>query len=121
MKDQSEVMRLQSRATALINMRDPDEEASKYCFPSKIFEYMLSGKPVLSCKLGGIPEEYFDYLIEMKSIQPEDIAQAIRGVAAKSPEARATIGQKGQQFIREQKNNIAQAKRIIEFALKEQI
>ena len=32
-------------ATMIINMRDPKEEASKFCFPSKLFEYMLTGKP----------------------------------------------------------------------------
>ena len=118
LKDQTEVMRMQSQATALINMRDPKEKASKYCFPSKLFEYMLSGKPVLSCRLDGIPNEYFDYLIPMNSIQPEDIAAAIREIACKSPEEREQIGTEGKQFIRERKNNLAQAQRIIDFTLR---
>ena len=118
LQDQTEVMRLQSMASALINMRDPAEEASKYCFPSKLFEYMISGKPVLSCRLEGIPEEYFDYLIPMNSIQPEDIAAAIRQVASKTPQECAQIGERGKRFIEEKKNNIAQARRIIDFTLR---
>ena len=34
-----------------------------------------------------------------------------------SPEERNLIGQKGRQFIQEQKNNIAQAERIVKFTL----
>nr|WP_317347929.1 glycosyltransferase [uncultured Blautia sp.] len=106
---------LQKRATMLINMRDPEEEASKFCFPSKIFEYMLTGKPVVSLKLKGIPQEYFQYLIEVNSTRPEDIAIAIKKVADSDSKKRINFGMAARDFIIKEKNNISQAKRIYQF------
>ena len=76
---------------------------------------MISGNPVLSCRIGGIPDEYFDYLVEMEDISPESIAQSIKS-AAKMPAAdRISLGQKGKDFILKEKNNFSQAKKIIDF------
>lgn len=54
---------LQRQATLLINPRRPDAEYTKYSFPSKTMEYMLSGTPVLMYKLPGIPEAYYPYIL----------------------------------------------------------
>ena len=49
-------------ATLLINPRLSDLALAKYSCPSKTFEYMASGRPVLMTRLPGVPDEYFDYL-----------------------------------------------------------
>lgn len=105
----------QKSAMAMINVRKPTEVASKYCFPSKIFEYMLSGNPVLSFKIEGIPDEYFNHLIEMKAASPEYIAETIKYVTNLSEEERQTIGKSGRTFVLENKNNIAQTKKMKDF------
>lgn len=104
---------LQSKATMLINMRNPNEEASSYCFPSKLFEYMLTGKPVLSCRLKGIPEEYFEYLIEMKSMDSYEIARTIINTSQITDLSER--GKRGREFIINEKNNIIQARKIMKF------
>lgn len=109
--DRAELLRLQQRATVMVNMRDPGAEASAYCFPSKIFEGLLMEKPVLSCRLPGIPGEYFGHLVGMKSIDPADIAEAIRLAACMPPER----GRRGAEFVAREKNNLVQAKRILDF------
>ena len=106
---------LQRKSTALINMRDPDESASDYCFPSKLFEYMLTGRPVLSCRLGGIPEEYFAYLREMDGIEPEQIAAAIRAVGEADERELTAKGAAGREFILKNKTNVVQAEKILDF------
>lgn len=113
--NRKELLALQQRASVLINMRNPSEKASNYCFPSKLFEYMLMGKPVISCKLGGIPKEYYRYLIILKTIKALDIAETIKKVAAMSKNDRSHFGKKAQNFIIENKNNNVQAKRILNF------
>ena len=110
-----ELLLKQKQATMLISTRRPDEPASAYCFPSKLFEYMISGNPVLSCRIGGIPDEYFDYLVEMKSTSPADIAEAIQRVAEMPAEARDQLGERGKQYVLEEKNNVVQAKKILNF------
>lgn len=105
----------QKQADMLISTRNPNEAASDYCFPSKLFEYMVSGNPVLSCRIGGIPEEYFDYLTEIKEISPKSIAEAIKVIASLPTEKRNFLGEKGKNFILKEKNNITQAGKIINF------
>lgn len=109
--DRAELLRLQRQATVMVNMRDPDAPASAYCFPSKIYDALLMEKPVLSCRLPGIPEEYFEHMIGMKSIDPADIAEAIRRAADMPPDK----GRRGAEFVAREKNNLVQAKRILDF------
>lgn len=108
-----ELRKLQMKASMMINMRDPETPASKYCFPSKLFEYLLLGKPVISPKLSGIPEEYYNYLIEMKSLKPQDIADAIERCA--NMENKEAFGLAGREFVITNKTNTIQATRILEF------
>ncbi|MBQ3053602.1 MAG: glycosyltransferase [Clostridia bacterium] len=110
-----DLLRKQKEATMLISPRSTQEVASKYCFPSKIFEYMVSGNPVISTRIGGIPDEYFEYLIPIENTSPDQIAAAIKKVGEMSPDERKSLGCGGKKFILENKNNVAQAKRIIEF------
>ena len=105
----------QKQAAMLISTRRPDEPASDYCFPSKLFEYMISGNPVLSCHIGGIPDEYFNYLVEMKSTNPSDIKQAILAVAEMTEEERLNLGNSAREFILNEKNNVSQARKILDF------
>ena len=49
-------------AKLLINLRNPEDKYTKYSFPSKTFEYMVSGTPFFTTKLEGIPSEYYNYL-----------------------------------------------------------
>ena len=105
----------QQQAKAMISMRLPTEEASAYCFPSKLFEYMLSGNPVLSFRIPGIPEEYFDYLVEMADPTVAAVAAAIRQVLQMSEAESTALGMAGRDFVLAEKNNIVQAKKIINF------
>ena len=105
----------QNQATMLISTRNPEEEASKYCFPSKIFEYMLSGNPVISTRIAGIPKEYFDFLIPIDTVTSEEIAKTIKLVAEKPLEERKNIGLRGKKFVIENKSNVAQTKKILAF------
>lgn len=110
-----DVLKLQQQATMLITTRMPTEAASAYCFPSKIFEYLLSGKPVLSFRIRGIPDEYFNYLIEMKSPGAEDIKESIIKVGNMTETERQYIGNSGKEFVLREKNCIKQGMRICEF------
>lgn len=105
----------QKEAWAMINMRLPNEIASKYCFPSKIFEYMLSGNPVLSFRIAGIPDEYFEHLISIESTSVDAVSRSIQNIFDIKEKDRINIGCRGQKFILEKKNNIIQTKKILEF------
>ena len=110
-----DLLNKQAQATMLINPRRDIEEASQYCFPSKLFEYMVSGRPTISCYLAGIPEEYFCHLIPLESVTPEQIAACVRQVQTMTPERRKDMGEASRRFILENKNNVTQAGRILDF------
>lgn len=59
------------QAAVLVNPRQNNDEYTKYSFPSKNIEYLLSGKPVVAYMLDGIPQEYseFMYVVQDNSIE----------------------------------------------------
>lgn len=109
------VLELQQSAWAMINLRNPNQEVSRYCFPSKIFEYLLSASPVLSFRIDGIGEEYYKYLIEMKDTSIDGISGSIQEIFSLTDDQREEIGMAGREFVINQKNNVVQAKRMIDF------
>lgn len=57
-----EVLEFEKQAKVLLNVRNPDNNLTRFSFPSKVLEYMAAGGIVISSKLEGIPSEYFQYL-----------------------------------------------------------
>lgn len=107
-----DVLKKQKAAMLLVNMRLPSETASAYCFPSKLFEYMATGVPVLSFKLEGIPEEYYEYLIGIDKETTEDVAKTIKNVLEMPEKRKKNLGKAAKEFIIKKKNRIAQCERI---------
>lgn len=111
----SSVLEYERKASLLVNPRDPEEEFTKYSFPSKTIEYMLSGTPLLTTRLKGIPAEYFDYVFSSESNSVEDLAIAMEEAMQLSAEAFLEIGKKAQEYIKKEKNAVEQSKRILTF------
>lgn len=116
-----DVLRKQRKAKALINMRLPSEPASAYCFPSKLFEYMASGVPVLSFKLGGIPEEYYEYLIAVETEDADELRDKIKYAMGLSVNQQIAIGNGASKFVIYSKDSISQSRKIVEFIRKRSI
>lgn len=103
----------QQKSTLLINPRQNNETFTKYSFPSKNLEYMLSGRPTVAYKLDGMPQEYEAYLIMPKDDSAAALANCIQSVLQMSPSEQYEIGLKARQFVLEQKNYILQTKKIL--------
>lgn len=113
-----EVLRMQQRATVLVNPRQNIEEFTKYSFPSKTMEYLASGAPVVAYHLDGIPAEYGEYLHYVPDNSPEALAAAIKEICEKPAEERLAMGEKGRSFVLNEKNNAKQSKKILDFMTK---
>ena len=76
---------------------------------------MVSGTPVLTTKLPGMPKEYypFVYLIDEESV--EGYARAISETLRQSDESLMEKGRLARNFVLKNKNNVFQADRIIKF------
>lgn len=108
-----EVLRREKEASLLLNIRNADDIYTKFSFPSKMVEYMLSGTPLLTTRLDGIPEEYYSYCHTVSERDAGKIAEKIDKILSKQNES--TIGEEAQRFVREQKNAQNQAGKILEF------
>ena len=107
-------LELQQQATVLINPRKNDMEYTKYSFPSKTIEYMVSGIPVVMYKLDGIPGEYDKYLNYIEGDSTEDIKKALVSVCELPAEKRAELGKRAKEFILNEKNCKKQVGKILE-------
>jgi glycosyltransferase involved in cell wall biosynthesis len=113
--DRSEALALQKDATILVNPRQNNEDFTKYSFPSKNIEYLSSGVPVVAYKLDGIPDEYDDYIIYPTDDTPQSLCNEFFRLINMSADERRVMGESAKQFVYNNKNKNAQAKRIIEF------
>lgn len=107
-----EIVCKQLKATLLINPRLSTMGYSAYSFPSKIMEYMASGTPILSTRLSGIPDEYFDYMYTIFDETVDGYKLAFHETLSKSVEELRYKGEKARQFVESNKNNVLQANKI---------
>lgn len=109
-----EVLRLQSKATVLINPRQNNEEFTKYSFPSKTMEYLSSGIPVIAYKLDGIPDEYDQYLQYVEDDTIDGLKNKLIELCEMPYEQRQKIGNAGRSFVLKEKNSKIQVKKIVD-------
>lgn len=74
----AEIMALQSSCDVLVNPRTDEGEYTKYSFPSKTMEYLLSGSKVVMYRLAGIGKEYYKYIRTVEQPGAEALAQALK-------------------------------------------
>lgn len=110
-----EVFERMKKATFLVNPRPSKDDYTKYSCPSKTFEYMASGTPLLTTKLAGIPDEYFEHLFTFEEESREGMAKKLTEIFALNDDELNSKGKAAQKFIGTQKNSEVQAKRIIVF------
>lgn len=109
----SEVVELEKQATLLVNPRFSNEEYTKYSFPSKNMEYMVSGTPVLTTKLPGMPEEYNDYVYLIEDETIEGFIDKYNELLLKNSNKLIEKGKKAQEFVFKEKNNNIQTGKIV--------
>lgn len=108
------VVKAELKATLLINPRPTNEEFTQYSFPSKNMEYMVSGTPILTTKLPGMPEEYYPYIYMFDNETVEGYADTLKYVLSKPNEELQNKGKEAKEFVLQKKNNVFQAKRIMD-------
>lgn len=111
-----EVVEAELRATLLINPRPTGEVYVRYSFPSKNMEYMVSGTPVLTTRLPGMPEDHYPYVYFIDDEAAEGMKEALVRVLGRSDRELHEFGMKARSFILETKNNCAQAEKVLAFA-----
>ena len=80
-------------------------------------EYLASGTPVVAYKLDGIPDEYDEYINYVPDNTAETLASTIQEVCNLPQSERTEMGRRASRFVLEEKNNVKQTKRILDFII----
>jgi Glycosyltransferase len=117
-KSNDYIVEQEKKAVLLVNPRPSGEEFTKYSFPSKNMEYMVSGTPVLTTKLEGMPDEYDEYVYIIKEETVEGFRDVLIEVLGKSKEELQEKGKRAKEFVLREKNNQIQARKILDLLRK---
>lgn len=117
-RPQGEVQVLLNRATVLINPRPSKQYFTKFSFPSKTIEYMVSGRPVISTRLPGIPEDYFSFLFILDEESPKALSDLLMRLYSMPSKDLNDFGAKAKTFVLENKNEYCQGRKIYDFLKK---
>lgn len=113
--NQQDIFSIMQNSDLLINPRPTGISLAKYSCPSKTFEYMASGTPVLMNKLPGLPEEYYPYLFFFDDESLEGYVNTLQRIMALPDEELRRKGEAAQSFLKTSKNNKAVMDRILSF------
>ena len=113
-----EVVKLQQQATILVNPRRPEGDYTKYSFPSKVMEYMCSGRPVVMHKLSGIPVEYYDHCYSPTHSSVSSLQECLSAILNLSDEELDATGKAARDFVLNNKSYFKQAEKIRKFILR---
>lgn len=108
-----EVVEKELQATLLVNARPVGMEFTQYSFPSKNMEYMVSGTPVLTTRLPGMPQDYYAHIYTIDGDEASHVTKALEQVFSNTPTQLHEKGLEARAFVLEQKNNLIQSGRIL--------
>lgn len=113
--DNKTAIKAQQSAWLLANPRPVGSEIAKVTFPSKIFEYLMSERPVMTTRLNGFSKDYDEILYWIDGETPEDIAACINKINRETPETLLSRAKAARQYLLKNKTWEMNAKRIHEF------
>lgn len=102
------------QADVLVNPRQNDDEYTKYSFPSKNIEYLMTGNAVVAYMLDGMPKEYASFFNVPKSNQIESLAEAMHEAMNESPVERAQKNKMIRDYIESHCGASSVAKQIVD-------
>ncbi len=101
--------------TLLVNPRPSALELSKFSFPSKNLEYMVSGTPLLTAPLPGIPKEHYLYIYFFEDETEIGFRNKLKEILSKPKNELIEFGKEARNFVLNNKSNKKQAERILKF------
>lgn len=86
-------------ADVLINTRPPTAAFAVASFPSKLIEYLATGRPVLTTRIASIPPDLADAFFYIEDDGVEATVTAIGTLRAMDPETRAARGRQAREAV----------------------
>lgn len=111
--NQEEIFKLRDRCDFLVNPRIPSGTYTKYSFPSKTSEYMLSGKPTVMYKLEGVPDEYDRFLNYLHANDVVSLEKEIRYLLHSDYNGLVQKALHAREFMINTKSEYVQARKLV--------
>lgn len=111
----------EQKVDLLINPRPSDEEFTKYSFPSKNMEYMVSGTPMLTTKLPGMPQEYLPYVYIFEDETVTGMAKKLKQVLSLPQKELYSKGKEARNYVLKNKSSRIQASKVLTWLSNEKI
>lgn len=115
--NRDEVLEYEHRASLLVNIRDSKEAYTKFSFPSKTIEYMACGTPLLTTRLPGIPDEYYEYCYVLDNETIDGLNESFENILSLPQDELLNKGKIAMNYIFTNKVARIQGKKIIGFLL----
>lgn len=100
------------RADVLLNIRLTQSNPAPYHFPSKLIEYLATGRTVISTAAAHIRDEYGAFCLLLEREEPDALAALMRRAAGMSAGERATLGRRARDYVRGRKTWTVQVEQI---------
>lgn len=113
-KDNDIVVEAQQQASLLVNPRLSDHEYTRFSFPSKIIEYMVSGTATLTTQLSGIPNDYLPHLLLFDDESQSGMRSTLAGVFKTPGNQLKKVGEAARVWIETSKSARAQTKIVLD-------
>lgn len=113
--ENSTAIKVQQSAWLLANPRPVESEIAKVTFPSKIFEYMMSERPVMTTRLNGFSADYDSLLYWIDGETPKDIATCINRISKESSDTVLDRAKAARQYLLKNKTWEINAIKIYRF------
>lgn len=111
--ERGELLKMEQRATVMVNPTQPSLAFTKYFFPSKTMEYLASGTATVMFHLDCMPKEYDEYLFYVEEESAESLKNKLVEVCEMPLEERILFGQKASHFVLTQKTPEKQCWKIM--------
>ena len=107
------IVEKEKSAFLLVNPRPTNEEYTRYSFPSKNMEYMVSGTAVLTTNLPGMPDEYKQYVYLIEDETEDGVCATFKTIAKLNENDVIEKGKEARGFVILSKNNKIQTEKIL--------
>jgi len=113
--DYSDVLALYRRATMLVNPHSTRAKTARYVFPSKLVEYLATGRPVITTCSTDIELEFGEHVFLLREESPTALADLVQHVGSLLPSTRNSLGQCARSYVLRNKTWDRQGARLADF------
>ncbi len=115
--DYSDVLSLYRRAAMLVNPHSTQAKTARYVFPSKLIEYLATGRPVITTRLPDI-EPFAEHVFLLRDESPAALADLILHVGSLLPSTRDSFGQRARGHLLRSMTWDRQGARLADFLVR---